>query len=760
MALQSGLTSAQARAALATGGPNEIAAVRVPAILDILRKFWSPIPWLLEGAMLLSVAAGRDNDAIAIAFLLLFNVVLAFLQERRAHRAVTLLHAALVVHAKVLRDGAWTTLASSEVVPGDVVRLVVGDMVPADIQLSAGDIQIDQAVLTGESVPRDAGASETIYAGSTVRRGDATGVVVATGPRTRFGKTAELVRDARAVGSIERLIFGIVRSLAIVSVAIVVVVGIAAYAMQVTLTEVLNFALVVILASIPVALPTAFTLATALGSLELARCGVLVTHLTAIEDAASMDVLCADKTGTLTDNRISVAAIRACAPYDRNDVLRFAAAASEASGQDPIDLAILAAAAESAPPVKALTIERFVPFDPQTKRASAAVQLTGGASAIVQKGAPVALGVTFADAAALASSGYRVIGVTVTSGGQTLPVGLLGLADPPRSDAAELVRDIRARGVEVRMLTGDARETALHVAAQVGIPPESVDASIYPEQKLQIVQREQAAGHIVGMTGDGVNDAPSLKAANVGIAVSNATDIAKAAASIILTEPGLANVRNAIDSSRRIYQRMLTYVIAKIVKYFEIVLVTSMGFFIFHHFVLSATLMVALMVFNDFATLSLSGDRVAPSRGFDAWHVSRLVTASATIGIFTSVAILSLLIYERSTARLDLASLRGLAFFSLACMGQVAILALRERDAIFKEPPSGFLVGSAALAIAGASWMALRGMLMPPLPPAVIARTLVAIAIWGLLLLLVKLPVYRLLGVGRDVSPIIASHTA
>ncbi|MHB8147982.1 MAG: HAD-IC family P-type ATPase [Vulcanimicrobiaceae bacterium] len=756
----SGLTGIQAKEALARDGPNEIAAIRVHPVLDFLRKFWSPIPWLLEGTILLTIATGRDKDAAAIAFLLLFNVVLAFFQERRAQRAVALLRAALVVHAKVLRDGIWSTISSHDVVMGDIVRLVVGDMIPADIHIIGGDVQVDQAVLTGESVPRDAGAAETIYAGSTIRRGDATGIVVATGARTRFGKTAELVRDVRAVGSVERLVFGIVRSLAIASGAVVLLVGTSALAMHVAVPEILTFALVVVLASIPVALPTAFTLATALGSLELARSGVLVTHLTAIEDAAAMDVLCTDKTGTLTDNHISVADVRACAPYNRTDVLRFAAAASQTSGQDPIDLAVIAAMAASPEPGAALTVEQFVPFDPQTKRAKATVRLSDGTVVLVAKGAPAALGVAFAGADTFASAGYRVIGVTVTSGAQTLPVGLLGLADPPRSDAAALIADIRSRGVEVRMLTGDGRETALHVAAQIGIPPESVDASVYPEQKLQIVQREQAAGHIVGMTGDGVNDAPSLKAANVGIAVSNATDVAKAAASIILTQPGLANMRNAIDSSRRIYQRMLTYVVAKIVKYFEIVFVTSVAFFIFGHFVLSATLMVALLVFNDFVTLSLSTDRVAPSRGFDAWKVGRLVTASAVIAIFTSAAILALLVFERAAAHLDIAALRGLAFLVLACMGQVAILALRERDSIFHERPSTFLIGTAAFAIAGASLMALRGILMPPLPPVVIAQTLIAILIWGLLLLVMKLPIYRVFGVGRDSSPISTPRVA
>jgi len=290
----------------------------------------------------------------------------------------------------------------------------------------------------------------------------------------------------------------------------------------------------------------------------------------------------------------------------------------------------------------------------------------------------------------------------------------------------------------------------LHVAAEIGIPSLSVDASVFPDQKLQIVQREQKKGRIVGMTGDGVNDAPSLRAANVGIAVSNATDVAKAAASIILTRPGLEGVLAAIDTSRKIYQRMLTYVVAKIVKYFEIVFVTSAGFFVFRHFVLSPTLMVALLILNDFATLSIATDRVAPSRGFDAWRIGRLVAAAATIAIVTAATIVVFTSIERHRAGLTVAQLRGLTFFAMVGMGQIALLALRERDAVFHEAPSRFLLGAVGFAILAAAAMASFGVLMPPLPPAVVGATLALIIVVGLILLAIKLPIYRAFGIGRD----------
>ena len=745
-----GLTTVEAQARLARDGPNEIAPIRSHPLLDLLRKFWAPIPWLLEATIFLALATGRSKDAGAVALLLFFNVFLAFAQERRAQHALDLLRARIVVHAKALRDGTWGRLASRELVVDDLVRLVVGDVVPADMCIDEGEVQVDRSVLTGESVPEEVVATECVYAGSTITRGDATGHVVATGERTKFGKTAGLMRDIQSIGSVQRLVLGIVRSLAIAGA--IVVLGVSAFALsqQIARPEIVVFAFVVMLAAIPVALPAAFTLATALGALELSRNGVLVTHLTAMEDAASMDVLCCDKTGTLTLNAIRVDQTTPYAPHTREELLRFAAATCDAAGQDPIDLAILAAA----PPHAASDpqVERLIPFDPQTKSAQAIVRFPDGTHAILAKGAPSFLGVPFPSIDDLAAKGERAIGVTIARSAVTLAVGAIGLADPPRPDAAQLVAAIAERGVELRMITGDGPETALHVAAEIGIPSLSVDASVFPDQKLQIVQREQKKGRIVGMTGDGVNDAPSLRAANVGIAVSNATDVAKAAASIILTQPGLVGVLSAIDTSRKIYQRMLTYVVAKIVKYFEIVFVTSVGFFIFRHFVLSPTLMVALLILNDFASLSIATDRVAPSRGFDAWRIGRLVAAAASLALFTAAAIVALTIFERNTAHLDLSQLRGLTFFSMVGMGQIALLALRERDAVFHEAPSRFLVGAVGFAIFAAAAMALFGVLMPPLPPVVVGESLALIFIVGAILLAIKLPIYHAFGFGREAS--------
>jgi len=746
---QHGLSTVEAQARLLKFGPNEIAPSKPHPLRDLLLKFWAPIPWLLEGTIVLAVATGRSQDAVAVAFLLAFNVVLSYTQERRAQKALDLLRARIVVHAKVLRDGTWGTLAARELVPDDVIRLVVGDVVPADICVDSGSLQVDRAVLTGESIPEEVGATQSVFAGSTITRGDATGHVTATGERTKFGTTAKLIRDLRTIGSVQRLVLGIVRTLAIIGAAVVIVVAFVAFSRQVALSEIVVFALVVMLASIPVALPAAFTLATALGALELSRSGVLVTHLTAMEDAAAMEVLCSDKTGTLTMNAVRVEDVRAFPPYRRDDVLQFAAAASDVAGQDPLDLAILSAA-RSLASHPSFTVERVVPFDPRLKRSEAFIRMADGSQAIVAKGAPQAVEDTFPSIADLAEKGERAIGVTIAHNAATLAVGAIGLTDPPRPDAAALIAAIAARGVEVRMLTGDGPETAQHVAAEIGIPSTSVDASVFPEQKLQIVQREQALGRIVGMTGDGVNDAASLRAANVGIAVSNATDVAKAAASIILTQPGLGGVLAAIDTSRRIYQRMLTYVVAKIVKYFEIVFVTSAGFFIFDHFVLSPRLMVALLVLNDFTTLSIATDNVAPSRGFDAWRVGRLVAASALLAIFTGGAIVALSMAERATAHLGLAQLRGLTFLAMVGMGQIALLALRERDALFREPPSRFLIGAIALSIATAAAMAVWGVLMPALPPAVVAQTVGFLVAWGLVLLVIKLPIYRAFGIGRD----------
>lgn len=762
-----GLTSAQAQELLRHYGRNEIALERINPLLAWLSKFWGPVPWLLEAVILLTLATGRYDDAAAIAFLLLFNATLAQIQEGRAQNAVALLRQAIVVESRVLRDALWQTIPAAELVPGDIVHLGLGNVVPADIRILKGSVEIDQSTITGESLPRDVEKDATAYASALVKRGEADGIVTATGTQTTYGKTADLVRTAKATGTLERLVLRLVRTLTIITLIVIAAIVVQAIRLHLAPIDVALFSIILLLASVPVAFPVAFTLATTLGSLELARRGVLVTRLSAIEDAASMGVLFTDKTGTITKNEIVVASVLPFAPYTTEDVLALASAASDPSGQDPIDLAVFHEAMRRKVDVAELAVHDFQPFDPATKRSAASVQWHG-ADGIAYKGAPLTIRTLCArptpDVASavtsLASEGYRVIAVAVGAANAIEPIGLIALADPPRDDAADLVRTIGGLGVRMAMLTGDSIETANSVAQAVGIQGSACDhadivrdptlidrcsifASIFPDDKLLILRRAQQAGQVVGMTGDGVNDAPALKQANIGVAVSNATDVAKAAAGVILTQPGLANIVPAIEVSRRIFERMLTYTIVKIIKFFEITFVLGLAFFITGRFLLTAELMVALLLFNDFVTLSIATDNVGASHGFDTWRVGRVVRAAILVAIITAAAILGIVWYAARYAGLDPSQLQTITFYAIAVMGQLSLLTMRERDAIFARLPSPWLVGSIMLAIVAAAFIALRGVLSAPLPPQLVFEATGVLLLCTILLLLLKMPIFR-----------------
>ncbi|MHB8462349.1 MAG: HAD-IC family P-type ATPase, partial [Vulcanimicrobiaceae bacterium] len=672
-----GLSSAQAAELLAKWGRNEIPLEQTRPLLAFLRKFWGPIPWMLEAVIAMTLATGRFPDAIGISFLLVFNATLARMQEARAANAVALLRKAIVVQAQVYRDGAWRSLAAAELVPGDTIHLDIGNIVPADMRVVAGTLEVDESTITGESLPREVAKDGVIYASGLVKRGQADGIVVATGLKTTYGKTAELVRTAKSNSTLERLVMQLVRILSFVSIAIVAIVILDAIRLHIDLVDVALFGIILLLASVPVAFPVAFTIATTLGSLELARKGVLVTRLSAIEDAASMSILFTDKTGTITKNEIVVASVLPFGPHSDADVLDLAWAASDPSSQDPIDAAVGAQIAATHGSTTALAVHDFTPFDPATKRSSASISWNGE-SVVVYKGAPGTIKSLCKNSPSdfdssltnLANQGYRVIAVAFGAGDAVECVGLIALADPPRDDAKALVSEIDALGVRMKMLTGDSIETARSVAQSVGIKGDacshdglvsdpsniercSIFASIYPDDKLSIVRSAQHAGHIVGMTGDGVNDAPALKQANIGIAVSSATDVAKASASVILTEPGLANILPAIDISRRIFQRMLTYTLMKIIKYFEITLLLSIAFFLTGRFLLTAELMVVLLVLNDFVTLAIATDHVGPVHGIESWHVWRLVFAVLPIAALTAVTVLAIVLFSSRRENLD-----------------------------------------------------------------------------------------------------------
>ncbi len=762
-----GLSTAQATELLAKWGRNEIPLERTHPLLAFLEKLWGPIPWMLEAVIAMTLSTGRYPDAIGISFLLVFNATLSRMQEARAANAVALLRKAIVVQAQTYRDGKWRTLSAAELVPGDMVHLDIGNIVPADARIVAGTLEVDESTITGESLPREVLKEGLLYASGLVKRGQADATVVATGLRTTYGKTAELVRTAKANSTLERLVMQLVRILSLVSVIVIAAVVVDAIRLHIGYFDVALFAIVLLLASVPVAFPVAFTIATTLGALELARKGVLVTRLTAIEDAASMSVLFTDKTGTITKNEIAVARVLPFGKHSEADVLSLAWAASDPSSQDPIDSAIVAAAATKHTNSSSLGVHDFTPFDPATKRSSAGVTWNG-ASAVSYKGAPSTITSLCKESptdfdssvSTLASSGYRVIAVACGAAGALECVGLVALADPPRDDAKALVSAIGAMGVRMSMLTGDGVETARSVAQSVGILDDTcshdelvndptriehctIFASIYPDDKLSIVRSAQRAGHVVGMTGDGVNDAPALKQANIGIAVSTATDVAKASASVILTQPGLANILSAIEVSRRIFRRMLTYTLVKIIKYFEITFLLGCAFFLTGKFLLTADLMVILLILNDFVTLAIATDNVGVAPGIQTWHVRRLVFAVVPIAVLTAATVLAIVLFASRYEGLDAGQLQTLTFYCIAVMGQFSLLAIRERGVIFSIRPSSWLIGSSVVAISVAALMALIGLLCEPVPAPFLLEATGVLALCAVFILFLKIPLFR-----------------
>jgi H+-transporting ATPase len=711
---------------------------------------------MLEVTIVLEFVLGRHAEAIVIAALLVFNAGVSLLQEGRAGKALALLRSKLVVETRVLRDGQWRLLPARELVPGDFVHIRMGDLVPADVHLLEGSIQVDQSALTGESLPVDDGPGATAYAGSIVRRGEASGAVLATGQRTYFGKTAELVGKAVTKSHLETIIFRIVKYLVLVDAVLVLILLLYAIGTGMPVIQVLPFGLVLLVASVPVALPATFTLATALGSQELAHSGVLVARLSAIEEAAAMDVLCSDKTGTLTQNRLAVSATHLYRAQTGEELLGWAVAASDAATQDPIDLAILDAARARAVP--AVTLERlaFTPFDPATKLVEAVVRM-GDKPVQVIKGAPNAVAARanpiptlIEDVEHLASGGYRVLAVAAGPENQIEMSGLIAFEDPPREDSRKLVQNLHDLGVRVSMVTGDGLQTAQSIARRLGIigpacPAETlrhdqtsrldrcaVFAEVLPEDKFRLVEGLQRDEHVVGMTGDGVNDAPALKQAEVGIAVSGATDVAKAAASLVLTTPGLGGIVRAVESSRRIYQRMLTYTLNKIIKTIEIALFVSIGVVLTKSLIITPLLIIVLLFTNDFVTMSIATDRVSFSPTPDRWPVGKLVRAGLLLGGLVLAFSLAVFSVTRSVLHLPFAQLQTVVFITLVFTGQATVYLVRERKHFWHSLPSRWMVCSSLLDIAVVMLLATQGILMAAIPLKLVLAILVGCAVYFL----------------------------
>ena len=768
-----GLTSAEARQHLASTGANTLPDDTVHAWRIALKQLWAPVPWMLEGTIVLELVLGKNAEAAIIAVLLAFNAGLGMFQQGRAQATLAALRSRLALTASVRRDSEWKTLPAAEVVPGDVVKLSLGRVVPADVRLTEGSVLIDQSMLTGESVPVEAGPGLLTYAGALIRRGEAVAEVIATGERTRFGRTAALVRTAHASDAQQKAVISVVSYLALFNGSVIVVLALYARHVAMPLSDIVSLVLTGLLASIPVALPATFTLAAALGARALAKVGVLPTRLSAVDEAATMDVLCVDKTGTLTLDALSVSTVRPMAGFTNAQVLSLAAMASADGGQDPLDAAIVTAARaseQSAPAATAPRLIKFTPFDPASKMSEATFGPAGGAVQRVVKGAPAVILAIAAHpsesekiAAELEGQGFRVLAVASGAPTSLKLVGFIALSDPPRPDSGALITQLSAMGVRTLMATGDSALTAASVAHAVGLdgpicPPGAIPATlrpetyavfagVLPEDKFKLVQTMQESGHTVGMCGDGANDAPALRQAQMGIAVSTATDVAKSAAGMVLTSAGLAGILSAIKEGRVTFQRIQTYTLNSITSKILQVMLLTVGLLVTGQAILTPMLMVIIKITGDFLGMSLTTDRVRPSLKPNVWRIGRLSAAGAIMGIGSLVFCCAVLGIGDFAQGYDIDRLRTLAFVAIVFVKQATTYTNRERRHLWSSRPSTWLVASSVADVAIASTLAVAGIAMTALPVWIVAETLGAAAVFAFVLDAVKLPALRRLGI-------------
>ena len=740
-----GLAKADADARLVKQGPNEVPEKRSHPLLRLAKKFWGLSAWMIELIAILSFFLHKRADTWVALSLLVANAILGFFQEQRASAAVKALRSKLQVSARVLRDRSWGAVPARELVTGDVVRVRTGDFVPADVQVFDGALRIDQSALTGESKEVDKKTDDAVYAGSTVRSGEATGVVVATGARTYFGRTTQLVEGAHPKLHVEEVTSRIVKWLLMIVGSLSAVTLVTALVQGQRLVDVLPIALVLLMSAVPVALPVMFTVSMAVGSMELGRRGVLITHLSAIEDAANMDVLCADKTGTLTMNQLSLTGALPEAGFDESDVIRAGALASNAANADPIDVAFLRAAKDRKLEDATDKPVSFEPFSPKTRHTEAVVEI-GGKKTRVVKGAlrtvAEAAGMDSAAIAALekradeqAQKGVRALAVARADGDG--PLHFLGLAllyDAPRPDSRSLIDELRSLGIKVLMLTGDALPVAREIARVLGLgeiklapkrdaaqkdaPEVAPDlaggglAEVFPEDKFLVVKSLQAAGHVVGMTGDGINDAPALKQAEVGIAVSGATDVAKGAASAVLTTGGLVNIVDLVKSGRATYQRVLTWIVNKVSRSILKAGFVVIAFLVTGKFVISALVMLLLVCLTDVTHIALATDRVEPSQKPETWNIGPLVRVAVVVGVMTLVEALGLLAFgwyrfglSTHAGRLQTFTFQTFLFFAL-----FSLVSMRERRGFWRSRPSSALGASLGAAAALGTIIGLHGV--------------------------------------------------
>jgi H+-transporting ATPase len=747
-----GLSQAEAQKRLTQYGPNEIEEKKSNPFLKFLTYFWGPIPWMIEVAVILSAVARHWPDFGIILLLLLANALVGFWEEHQAGNAIAALKAKLAIKARVKRDGKWTTPEARELVPGDVIRVRLGDIVPADARLLEGDpIEVDQSALTGESLPATRKPGEAVFSGSIIRQGEIDAMVYATGGKTYFGKTAQLVQEAHTVSHFQRAVLKIGNYLIVLAVALVaVIITVALFRGDPILTT-LQFALVLTVAAIPVAMPTVLSVTMAVGARLLAKKEAIVTRLAAIEELAGVDVLCADKTGTLTQNKLTLGDPFSVNNVSADQVILNAALSSRADNKDTIDLAVLGGL-KNDQALKGYQVVHFQSFDPVHKRTEATIKSMDGKEFKVTKGAPQVILELSANAGQVkpaiekavnefAARGFRSLGVArADAQGLWQFLGVLPLFDPPREEAKATIATARQMGVNVKMVTGDqlaiARETAgklglatnildaggfgdtkHHETAQLAESIEKADgfAQVFPEHKYHIVDVLQQRGHIVGMTGDGVNDAPALKKADCGIAVSGAADAARAAASIVLLTSGLSVIIDAIKESRKIFQRMNSYAIYRIAETLRVLFFMTLAIVVFNFYPVTAVMIVMLALLNDGAILSIAYDNVHYKNRPEAWDMHLVLGISTVLGLIGVIASFGMFYLGERVFHFDRAHIQTLMYLKLSVAGQLTIFLTRTRGPFWSIRPSRILWVAVLGAQTLATLIAVYGLFMTPL---------------------------------------------
>jgi H+-transporting ATPase len=782
--LDQGLGTSEAEDRLEQYGRNALEEQHRTLLERLLPFFWGPIPWMIEVAAILSALVRHWADLAIILALLLFNAGIGFWQEHKAANALDALKRQLALKARVRRDGRWQQTAADRLVPGDVIRLRLGDVIPADAKLVRGDyLSVDQSALTGESLPVDKQAGEIVYSGSAAKQGEAVAVVAATGENTYFGRTAKLVEGAGGVSHFQKAVLAIGDYLIYLSLALVSILIIAQLLHHARLLDLVQFALILTVASIPVAMPAVLSVTLAVGALLLSRMKAIVSRLQSIEEMAGIDILCSDKTGTLTQNRLTLGEPEVFSAADAQDLILAGALASDADGDDPIDRAVIGGLDDEDIPAR-YRQEKLVPFDPVGKRTEAQIEGPDGERFKVSKGAPQVIFELseLADADAgradervqeLAAKGFRTLGVARTDAdGKWRFLGILPLFDPPREDSEETIRQAEAHGIAVKMVTGDNTAIAREIAGRLGLGTaiqkarqllegadkedkvsadvaeriEQADgfAEVFPEHKYAIVKALQERDHLVAMTGDGVNDAPALKQADVGIAVSGATDAARAAADLVLTAPGLSTIVSAVEEARRIFERMNSYAIYRVIETIRIMFFMVAAMLVYHFYPITAIMIILLALLNDIPIMAIAYDNTWLDPKPVRWQMHRVLTVATVLGLIGVVETFLLLAIAYTWVNIDLAQVQTIIFLKLSVAGHLTLFVARTKRPMWTRPfPAPALLGAILGTQVVAALIAGFGILIEPIPWSYIALIWAYCLVWVLIEDLAKLALYR-----------------